>query len=296
MRARVNVDLKLVGPLPDPLLSGDVEVADLLYVKPFSLSGGSLPGGDGETPADGACDEKEGKSSGFTVPPMPGIEAGPFASVRLDVKLHAKKTIRVRMNLANADVSVDGHVGGTGRSPAPSGRITTEDALIFLPTRTLSLRSAEVGFPVEDPTRPRVAASVRTQASGYEVGGSAQGRLPDVDISVWSRPKLPDAQALQLLVTGGLGGGGGGGGGSISVDQALTTATDNLLTAFKGTASPETRPFFDRFTLTVGRQTSRRGQDTIEGEVRVLDQLYFDGERDEFDETNLGVVWRLHFR
>jgi len=133
---------------------------------------------------------------------------------------------------------------------------------------------------------------VRTISSGYDVGANAQGALPNIELAVWSRPRLSDEDAMVMLLTGGMGGGLSG-----LAFEAIAGMFGNTLHSFaKGTADPEARPFFDRFSMTVGRYVSRRGQDTLEAEVRVAGKLHLQAERDRYDRSNLGFIWRVPLR
>jgi hypothetical protein len=104
---------------------------------------------------------------------------------------------------------------------------------------------------------------------------------------------------MLLLATGAVGGGGGGGAAGVealTLQRVFEFFGDNLLSFARGSADAEARPFFDRFTLTMGRQTTRKGLDTIESDIEIADRVYLYGERDIYDETNLGFIWRLRFR
>ncbi len=275
MRLRTDLDLAIRGPLDALATSGLVRVTSLLYVKPVSMSGGGPA-----TP-----------STGFQ---LFSIEEGPLSTMTFDVKIQADESIRIRNNLARGRMSADFVLRGTGKKPEPEGRVVAQQASVFLPVTTLHLDGAEVIFPPGDPLGPQVRATARTRASGYEIGVRIMGRLPDLDLAVYSRPRLSDEDAMLMLATGATAGAAGSSGvQSVTFQKAVEFFGKNLFSYARATADPDARPFFDRFSLTVGRERSERGNDTIETELGITDRVYLTFDRDRYDETNLGFIWRV---
>ena len=275
MRLRTDADLTVRGPLDELVTSGRLRITSLLYVKPVSMSGGG--------PAIPAM--------GFR---LFSIEEGPLSTMRFDVRIEADETIRIRNNIARGRLSADLVLGGTGKRPEPAGRVVAKQASIFLPVTTLHLQGAEVVFPPDDPFGPRVQATARSRASGYELGVRATGRLPDLDVVVYSRPRLSDEDAMLLLATGATAGAAGSSGvQSVTFQKALEFFGKNLFSYARATADPDERPFFERFALTIGREQSRRGNETVETELGITDRVYLTFDRDRYDETNFGFVWRF---
>lgn len=271
MRLRTDLDLAIRGPLDALAASGLVRVASLLYVKPVSMSGGGPA-----TP-----------STGFQ---LFSIEEGPLSTMTFDVKIQADETIRIRNNLARGRMSADFVLRGTGRKPEPEGRVVAQQASVFLPVTTLHLDGAEVIFPPGDPLGPQVRATARSRASGYELGVRIMGRLPDLDLAVYSRPRLPPEDAMLLLATGATGSGGVQ---SVTLQKAVEFFGKSLFSYARATADPDARPFFDRLIMTVGRERSERGNDTVETELGLTEKVYLTFDRDRYDETNLGFIWRV---
>ena len=70
----------------------------------------------------------------------------------------------------------------------------------------------------------------------------------------------------------------------------------SLLQRVSGPSDPDERTLLDRVECAIGRDISRTGQETIETEFEITPRWYLRGERDRFDDYNMGVVWRLRFR
>jgi hypothetical protein len=255
--------------------SGSLDVTALLYVKPVSMSGG-----------------------GPDIAPMGfqlfSIEDGPLSTMRFDVTIKANETIRIRNNLARGRMSANLRLRGTGKSPEPEGRLVVGQASVFLPATTLHLEGAEVIFLPGDSRGPRVRATARSRASGYELGVRVMGRLPDLEVVIYSRPRLSDEDAMMLLALGSTTGAAGSAGvQSVALQKTVEFFGKSLFSYARATADPDARPFFDRFSVTVGRERSRRGNDTIETELGLSEKVYLTVDRDRYDDSNLGFLWRL---
>ncbi len=279
MRLRADLDLRVGGTLRTPTIAGDARIVDLLYVAAMNVAG--------DAPS---TDEAEFRL--FT------LDVEPLASAHLDVRVTGDQSIRIRNNLIRADASVDATLGGTGREPVPVGHLTSDTGLIYLPAATLDVQGARIEFLAGEPDRPEIRATALSRASGYELGVRVTGTLPDVELHVFSRPRLSDADAMLLLATGATPGGAGPGGvEGITLQKAFSFFGENLLSVARGTSDPEGgRPFFDRFRLTVGRERTRRGNQTIEAEGQLSEHAYVRIERDKYDETDTTFVWRIRLR
>ena len=54
--------------------------------------------------------------------------------------------------------------------------------------------------------------------------------------------------------------------------------------------------FVDRFTFEAGREMGPNGTESIVVEFRLTDSLYLQGERDVYEDVNIGLVYRVKFR
>lgn len=280
LRLRADVDVRAHGRLDNLLLEGDVRVADALYVATTSLLGGGGPATAGE---------------GFQ---LFSIADWPLSTMRFDVRVRADETIRVRTNVFRGDVSANVRLAGTGAEPALVGSASFPDMLVKLPFSSLKVARGEARFDEADPTRPFLEAEARTEMKGYELVVQVRGRLPDVDIRVASTPPLSQNEAILLLTTGATGE-------ELRRDGLARAALTRVGTVFansllsggdRGPDDPDKQGFFDRFTFTQGREVSRSGRDTLEVEFSLTDNFFLRVERDRYDHTNAGVVWRWRFR
>jgi hypothetical protein len=121
--------------------------------------------------------------------------------------------------------------------------------------------------------------------------------VADAELRVSTRPHLSQYDAILLLGTGytreeleseGIG--------RAAFGKLAAFLGGRLVSRFSGPRDPDERTFLDRFKVTVGKEVSRSGEDTIEAEFEASDRLFLRVERDRFDEYNGGVVWRIRFR
>ena len=276
LRLRSNVDLRLEGPLDALRLGGRARLTNALYSAPMSLEGGT--GGDD-------------KLQIFS------IRDWPFNQMAFDVRIDSDERIRVKNNVLNARIGVDAVLRGTGRTPEPEGRVRFRDTVVKLPLSTLQGAQGELTFTKADPLRPMLRATARSRVKGYDLDVRAWGALPDIELSVYARPQVSPEEALLLLTTGTTRE-------ALRVEGITASSFQAIVQTFGGAAiaplgspaDPDRPSFFDRFDVTVGRFTSREGRSTVEAEFQFGKRVYLRGERDRFDETNVGLVWRVRFR
>jgi hypothetical protein len=279
VRLRVDLDTRVKGPLDDLLVTGRARIADFLFREPLSLE------------SAGSAGEREGGFQVFTV------RDWPFSAMRFDVDVSASRSLRIRNNLLRADLSLDAHLGGTLERPEPTGRATFENADVFLPLTTLRKATGHVEFPADAPLRPRIQMTAEARSRGYEISVQLAGTLPDVDLFVFTEPYLDPDDALFLVATGATGE-------QLASDGLAGTVLRSAVKAFGGTlfttggteGAPGDLAFFDRFYFVTEEGASYTGQDLISAEIELSDVFFLRAERDMYDETNAGVLWRLRLR
>ncbi|MDH3592509.1 MAG: translocation/assembly module TamB, partial [Planctomycetota bacterium] len=280
LRLRADMDVAVLGPVDALTATGKVRITDGLYTKPMRLVASGPRGGDAKLQ-------------------LFSIRDGPLSRMRFDIAVTTKeeRSFRVRNNAVRGAFQLDLLLGGTGAVPEPTGTIQFRDTLAKLPFSSLKVDLGEVKFTPENPFAPRVELQAHTRMKGYDLEVSVRGAMPDLEVYVSSRPALPQEDAVLLLTTGvtrreleddGIG--------KTAMTKVASLVGRRLVADLSGPSDPDRRSFFDRFEFVIGRNVSRTGADTIEGEFEITERFYLRGERDRFDAYNMGVVWRLRFR
>ena len=239
------------------------------------------------------------------------IRGGPFAAMRLDLRIAADRSLRLVNNLINADCSLDLMLRGTGAVPVPEGRLWTTAARLSLPFSSLTIDRAEVRFTPENPFRPNLEASARTRMQGFELVASAKGPIDEVEVTVTASPPLPAEDAVLLLTTGSTRVGLAEAGQRGALTRVGTYLGQELLRKASGPGNPDKESLIDKVALSIGERTSKSGLETLAAEVVVvperrppprprqglrIGELVLVGERDYYDAFNIGLVFRLRFR
>ncbi|MHC4934128.1 MAG: translocation/assembly module TamB domain-containing protein, partial [Planctomycetota bacterium] len=277
LRLRSNVDLKVSGPLDALLAKGKFVVTDALYSQPMDLFAGSAP----------AADHKLQLFS---------IREGPLSTLRLDVEIFGDRSFRISNNIVRGHFSPALRLRGTGAVPEPQGSIFFQDVLVKLELTSLKVDHGEVRFRPEDPFAPEIRVAAHTRLQGFDLDVALEGALPDVEVHVHANPPLPPRDAIILLMTGNTPERLEQKGAQGALMLAGTVFGKRLLSEMQGPSDPDEESFVDRFSVDMGRDISRSGEETIEAEFRVKKQWYARGERDRYDDYNFGVVWRIRFR
>ena len=278
LRLRADVDLALTGSLDAPRAAGTARITDALYSRPMQLL---RPGGPAS--ADRALQ-------------LFSIREEPFSRMTFDVKVTAEDTIRLSNNVVRGTFSADLDLGGTGEVPTPEGRIWFRETLVKLPSSSPTAAQGELRFAPENPFAPKLDAAAHTRMKGYDLEVRVTGQIPAIDVFVSSRPTLSQEDAILLLTTGNTREGLEREGGRGAVTAVGSYLGQSLLQRVSGPSDPDERTLLDRFEFAIGRDISRTGQETIETEFEITPRWYLRGERDRFDDYNMGVVWRLRFR
>jgi hypothetical protein len=167
---------------------------------------------------------------------------------------------------------------------------------VTLPFSAIDVTSASVVFTEENPFNPTVDARGETTMQNYSLFATISGEYPDLEVNVSSAPPLSSDRALLLLTTG-----------SSSLEilspEGATRSIGTyigreLLSRIAGSSNPDESTFFDRLDVSIGREVSRAGRETISIEYRIGrdSPWYIVVERDRNENYNAGFAWRLWFR
>jgi translocation and assembly module TamB len=291
IRLRADANLTVSGPIPRMTLAGGIVVTDGFFGKNLGLLEG-LEAGSSRTIAGKGIE-------------LFSITAAPFSDTVFDVDITAAAPFEIKNNLARAAVRPDLHLNGTGRAPALTGKIYFEPSTLFLPAGRMQLQSGLVRFDASDPGRPNLALVATARMLGYDVTAVAEGPYDEPTVTLSSVPPIPDSELLMLVLTGQApkttGARASEGGRSLNV--AVFFGRD-MITRIEGDDSTETlQSILERFDVEVGRFVTRAGDETINAEFRLADDvvrrgdtLYLTAEKDIYDYYNAGIKIVFRFR
>ncbi|MBW1981486.1 MAG: translocation/assembly module TamB domain-containing protein [Deltaproteobacteria bacterium] len=290
LRLRADTKLNLKGPLERLQLLGEVAVTDGRFSRNFGVIGGiSAPG-------------KLSTTGGMQ---LFSIKDPPFNNMVFKVRLTARKPFKIRNNLARGAVRPDLVLSGTGELPLLSGKIYLEPTRLYLPAGRLTLESGLITFEPSDPDRPKLDLLGKASMLGYDITAVIEGPYDEPVVTLSSVPPLPDEDLLMLLLAGQApktsAGRQGRGGQHMKV--AVFLGRDLISQLFGGDSEEAEEFILDRFDVEIGRQVSQRGEETIQAQFRIADNVlgkrdsvYLTGERDAFDYFNTGVKIVFRFR
>jgi len=140
---------------------------------------------------------------------------------------------------------------------------------------------------------------------GYDINLTVSGTVAEPVVTLSSTPPLPEDQLLLLLLAGQApqaGTAGTGGRRQGVMTAAVYLGQGFLSDIFAGDSTDATESVLERFELEVGRDVSRKGDETLDAQYRLLnlgekakDSMYLTGGRDMYDYFNLGlkIVFRF---
>jgi autotransporter translocation and assembly factor TamB len=290
LRLRANTDLTLKGPLTRLELAGEIAVTDGRFSKNFGIIEGLTAAGKPDT------------GGGFR---LFSIQKPPLRDMVFNVRITAKEPFYIRNNLVRGSVRPDLVLTGTGEIPLLVGKIYVESTRLYLPAGRMQLETGFVRFEQADPDRPRLDLIGTSTMLGYDINAVIEGPYDEPVITLSSIPPLPNEELLMLLLTGqppkksasrssGM---------KQGMNVAVFLGRDLISRLFGGESDEFTESIIDRFDVEVGRAITQQGEDTIESQFRIADDilmdgdgLYLTGERDYFDYYNGGIKFVIRFR
>ncbi|MFT4639490.1 MAG: hypothetical protein ACI8T1_002815 [Verrucomicrobiales bacterium] len=189
MVIRANADVRVVGPFDQAAVSGTIGLVESRYFQeieiiPTNRQTTSLP------------------SSRMTVEKSYGTQAAPFRDWKIDLKVITEEPIRVRTNLAAADIGMDLRLLGPGVTVRPLGVIDLSKAYAELPFSRLDLNNSAIRFTEASGFQGVLDIRGESQIRDYLTRIVVKGNLNDFDYVLTSSPPLPDEEIMALLGTG----------------------------------------------------------------------------------------------
>lgn len=279
VKVRADLALAVNGPLSDLVITGRVDLHDSKVVTHVPLIGLRRTGGDTTSP-------------GIAIP---SVELPPPLRARLDLQVVTAEPFEIKSNLLEGGLDVQLALLGDLAAARVQGTVSGPDVAVILPGVRMRASTLLLQFTAQEPRYPTLTLNARGRRHGFDIQVSARGRYDRPDVVFTSDPVLPPDELVVLVTTG-------------ARPSALrtTSAVGTVLGAYVaeefadwifGSESTEAKEsFLDRFTIETGTEMSSSGNESIVVEFRVGERTYLQGERDVYDDINMGVVYRIRFR
>lgn len=289
IKIRADTLVTLQGPVEKMRIGGSLAITDGRYVRSIDLL---------------RFDPASSKMTGSGLQLFTWRDPT-FGAIEFDLKIHSKAPFEIKNNLLKGSFRPEMRLVGTGEVPLLLGNVYIQPTSLTLPGSTLRISQGILRFLESNPYQPQVELTGGNRMQGYDIRVAATGPYNEPVIQLSSTPPLADRDILLLLTTGQ----------RPRDDQdlysrsqaalgtiALFLGRDILLRWFDDQSTESEESILERFEMETGRDISKQGNETIEARFRLVqgilrdsDVLYLEGEKDAFDDYNLGfkIVFRF---
>ncbi len=290
LKVRADTDLTVKGPVKRLEVAGEVAITDGRLVKYFDLLG-TLKGSS-----------KPKTDLGLQ---LFSIGQPPFKDMVFDVQLTSKNPFTIRNNLAKGAVRPELKLTGTGEFPVLAGKVYVDPTRISLPAGSLVFESGVVRFDPNRPDRPTLDLVGTSKMLGYDVTMLVEGPYDEPIVTLSSVPPVSNEELILLLIAGQQPSSASDTQASQgqNMNVAVFLGRDLIARWFGSDSSEATESIMDRFEIGVGRAVTRSGEETIDAQFRIADdvlrdgdKLYITGEKDIFDFYNAGLKIVFRFK
>lgn len=290
LKVRADTDLTIKGPFKRLVLAGDVAITDGRLVKYFDLLG--ILKGSSKPKTDMGLQ-------------LFSIRQPPLSDMVFDVRLTAKNPFTIRNNLARGAVRPELKLTGTGEFPVLAGVVYLDPTRINLPAGVLVFESGVIRFDPNRPDRPTLDLVGTSKMLGYDITMLVEGPYDEPIVTLSSVPPLTNEELLLLLIAGQQPNSTNDPQASQrqSMNVAVFLGRDLIARWFGSESSEAAESIMDRFEINVGRAVTRSGEETIDAQFRVADdvlrdgdKIYITGEKDIFDFYNAGLKIVFRFK
>lgn len=264
LTARMNADIKLVGPLNSANVTGSVAMTNSQVLKNLDLIPIGLPG----RPAPQAPSARPEFS--FPDPPL--------RDWKFDVAIKTKDPVLIRGTLANGGAVSDLHLGGTGLRPELQGIVRLENVEATLPFSRLEISSGFVYFDPNDSFNPRLDLHGTSVIHDYTIHVYIYGTALAPEAIFTSEPPLPQEEIISLLATGTTREELTGSNNVLAGRAAMLLVQQLYRKVFKKGQQTQTNSVFDRLDVDVGTVDPRTGQQQAIARFKVNDQFVVVGD------------------
>jgi translocation and assembly module TamB len=280
---RADANLTLTGTWRAPVLLGKLDLRRSWLTKRVTLL--DL--------------QPRAKPSGARGIPLFSFREPPFRNMTLDLEVTSSEAIQLRGNVARGGLRPALRIAGTGEVPRLEGAIALDPTTVLLPGATVEFRGGTLTFEPSNPFVPRLQLIGQTEKFGHDITVVVTGPYdaPEVDLS--ASPPLSSEDILLILLAGrpptGF---------ATSAVEATQTLAIYLAQDFASAWLDEgNAALLERVEVVTGREASRNGVPTIEIRLRVSDHfpvesgsVYLSGERDVFEDSNMGIRFAFRLR
>jgi autotransporter translocation and assembly factor TamB len=264
LTARADADVKVVGPLKNATVTGNVALTNSSLLKNIDLIPIGLPGRPAPQPASDRPD--------FSVPQPP------IRDWKFDLAVTTKDPFMIRGNLANGGAIVDVHVTGTGLHPLLQGVVRMEKVEATLPFSRLEIASGLLYFDPSDSFNPKIDLQGTSLIRDYTVHVYVYGTALAPEALFTSEPPLPQEEIISLLATGTTRQELVGNNSVLAGRAAMLLVQQLYRKVFKKGEPTKSNSVFDRLQVDVGNVDPRTGQQTVNARMRINDQFVLIGD------------------
>ena len=190
---------------------------------------------------------------------------------------------------------------GTGEFPVLTGEVYVDPTRLSLPAGRLLFESGVVRFDPNRPDRPTLDLVGTSTMLGYDITMLVEGPFDEPVVTLSSVPPLSNEELLLLLIAGQQPNSDDAQGAQRqSMNVAVFLGKDLIARWFGSDAADG---IMDRFEIGIGRAVTRSGEETIDAQFRIADdvlrdgdQLFITGEKDIFDFYNAGLKIVFRFK
>jgi autotransporter translocation and assembly factor TamB len=188
LTARADANIKVVGPIGNATVTGNVALTNSEFLKNIDLIPIGLPGRPAPQPPSSRPD--------FSFPQPP------IRNWKFDVAIKTKDAVLIRGNLANGGAVSDLKLSGTGLHPGLQGLVRLNDVEATLPFSRLEIASGFLYFDPSDSMNPKIDLHGTSLLRDYTIHVYVYGTLLAPEALFSSEPPLPQEEVISLLATG----------------------------------------------------------------------------------------------
>ena len=268
LTARVNADVKVVGPFAAASVTGSIGITKSRYLKDIDIVPLNTPG----KPAPAPPAPSSGGEASI------GVNVAPINAWKLDLAIKTDDPFVIRGNLAHGTALVDLHIKGTGGQPLLDGNVEIKDLLTTLPFSTLDIADGNIAFTPDKPLDPVLDIQGTSTIRDYLVTVYVTGRAKDPKVTFSSDPPATQEQIVSLLATGSTPDELAGNAQALAGKATLLVIQDLYRRTFPKKQSAREEPkstLADKFSLDVGGTDPATGKQQVGATYKINDNYQF---------------------
>jgi translocation and assembly module TamB len=202
--------------------------------------------------------------------------------------MSGEEFMRMRTPVFAGLASARFRLGGTLGEPRAIGEVVIEEGHVRMPFASFEVKQGSVRLTEADPYEPTVYLRGTGRRYGYDLTNEIDGKASSPNVAFTSSPALESDQVLLMVMTG-----------AAPKNEVTQSSSQRfasigvfLGSSLLGSLSADAGDS-DRLSVATGEKVSRQGRETYDIEFKLSDRWTLTGGRDEFDEYNAGVKWRV---